>query len=223
MALGHARLGAGLLAQVVSGMRPSEMLGVRGKDLLFPEQRGSTLFEHPLVIALGVKTGTKSKRPQVAVISSKYPYLVEILRSIVAHTAQENLLFPYTINHYRSLIHQVESSLGLSVGWGAHSPRAGFASDARAAGVPFEEVREAGRWQSDTSLRTYLDIVSAFDIQVSLRTSGFAPALAWLDRFWWTYFSEAVIVSASLRNRDGAQRVNANARQRLAPRGWVDH
>ena len=91
---------------------------------------------------------------------------------------------------YRSLMKKVESRLGLSVGWGLHSPRAGFASDSRAEGWAFQEIREAGRWASDSSLRTYLDIVGATNVSVSLRAAGLAEALRAVAEIWPSYFRE---------------------------------
>ena len=43
----------------------------------------------------------------------------------------------------------------------AHGPRAGWATRKRLEGTSFEELREAGRWESDKSLRIYLDVVTA--------------------------------------------------------------
>ena len=51
-------------------------------------------------------------------------------------------------------------------------------TDARTGGVPFEEVREQGRWRADSSLSTYLDIAASSQIAVDLRTRGLAGAQA---------------------------------------------
>ena len=64
----------------------------------------------------------------------------------------------------------------MTVGWTPHSARAGFASEAIARGTPFNEVREQGRWRADSSLRTYIDIVSAAQISVDLRARGYVDA-----------------------------------------------
>ena len=45
-------------------------------------------------------------------------------------------------------------------------------------------LREQGRWQSDSSLRRYLDIVGASSIGVSLRAAGLAKALEVLSTRW---------------------------------------
>ena len=46
------------------------------------------------------------------------------------------------------------------INYSAHSPRAGFASDAFLAARDFVSIRGEGRWASDASLRIYLDVVS---------------------------------------------------------------
>ena len=56
-------------------------------------------------------------------------------------------------------------------------PRAGFASDAVLANRPFVEIREGGRWQSDTSLRGYLDVVAVVAGQMAVELSSHLPLL----------------------------------------------
>eukprot|EP00959_Pyramimonas_sp_CCMP1952_P295399 6178501-Pyramimonas_sp.AAC.1 len=46
-------------------------------------------------------------------------------------------------------------------GWSPHSPRSGWATDSRAEGASFAEIREGGRWVSDFSLRIHLDVRGA--------------------------------------------------------------
>ena len=57
----------------------------------------------------------------------------------------------------------------------------------------FEEIKERGRWQSSSSLRTYLDIVGAADVATGMRLQGFGPALAWAHSRWHTYFTTEVL------------------------------
>eukprot|EP00959_Pyramimonas_sp_CCMP1952_P081951 1712044-Pyramimonas_sp.AAC.1 len=109
-------------------------------------------------IALCPKVDTKSKRPQVARLWKADKDIVELLRVARRYTPPGLQVFPYSLATYRRILKQIEGLLGLQVGWGPHSPRAGWASDSRAEGMSFLEVREAGRWVADSSLRTYLDI-----------------------------------------------------------------
>ena len=82
---------------------------------------------------------------------------------------------------YREEIKLLDSFLGFSAGWGPRYPRSGFATDSRTEGQSFEEVREAGRWQADSSLRTYLDLSAAANVLVRARLSGRSDSLAWAD------------------------------------------
>ena len=67
---------------------------------------------------------------------------------------------------------------------GPHSARAGFASEATAWGMSFEQIRETGRWKVDSSLRVYIDMVQAAHIAVGLKAAGWGPAFDWSVRHW---------------------------------------
>ena len=82
----------------------------------------------------------------------------------------------------------VETKLKVNIAWTPHSPRAGFASDATAAGKSFTEIREAGRWIADSSLRTYVDIVTAASISTSLRLEGLRPAILYARANLYEFF-----------------------------------
>ncbi|CAK0791431.1 unnamed protein product, partial [Prorocentrum cordatum] len=133
--------------------------------------------------------------------------IMDVLEAITKATPAGAPLFPYTLARYRKLMKEVEASLGLSAGWGPHSPRAGWASDSRAEGLSFEEVRERGRWIWDASLRIYLDIAGASHILTQLNTRGFAQQLYWLKRGWIQYFPASVfdVSSGMVRDRNTGQ------------------
>ena len=181
---GFLRLGIGVILQTETGLRPSELLRLRPEDFLFPEEEGSNLRVRPLRIGLGIRGGTKVKRAQFVLLDKRCWRLVRVLRVLKLSTPQGLLVFPESYSTFRLLLRRVEAQLGLSVGWTPHSGRAGYASDSRAEGVPFEEVREQGRWQSDSSLRRYLDIVGASSMGVRLRAAGLAKALEVLATRW---------------------------------------
>ena len=122
--------------------------------MLFSDETGSLAPLH-LVIRLGARRGTKAKREQYAVMhEAKEPLLFMLLRRLRDSTPLGCPLFPFSLDHHRKQIRLVETDLGLKIGWGPHSPRAGFATDAISCGVPFAEIQERGRWLSPTSLRT---------------------------------------------------------------------
>ena len=54
--------------------------------------------------------------------------------------------------------------MGLPPLWTAHCPRAGWTTARYLAGQPFGELREDGRWASDSSLRIYIDAVTSTDL-----------------------------------------------------------
>ena len=185
---GHARLGLGMILQATVGLRPSEMLGLQAQDILLPEHQGRTLSEIPASLALGARTGTKVKRPQFVLLDKKQAKLVSFLRALVKRTPQHGRLFPASQSLYRALLVQAQLDLGVRVGWTPHSPRAGYATDARSEGVSFTEIQEVGRWASASSLRTYLDVVGSSNIAVTLKARGLADALRFSSEHWPRYF-----------------------------------
>ena len=176
-ARGHARIGAGLIVQEALGLRPSELLALTDTDLMLPEDRAQA-FHMPALLALGTKAGTKAKRQQSVVLSA--PKKVALLRWLRANTASGEKLIGYSYDAYRKLLDRVATENGLGdVGYTPHSPRSGFASDCIAAGFGYTRTRELGRWASETSLRTYVDIVSASSIQVNLKTMHLNAAVSY--------------------------------------------
>ena len=61
---------------------------------------------------------------------------------------------------YTDLIRTTSLQLGLP-GFTGHSARAGYVTDAVLNRVSFEEIRETGHWQNDSTLRIYMDAASA--------------------------------------------------------------
>jgi integrase len=186
-ALNWGRLGIGVCVQCAAGLRPSEMLNLHPVDVIFPEDLGRTLSDFPVQINVGPRTNTKLKRPQVAYLFIRHQDVVEALRALCHKTVPDQPLFPFTLDFYRRALRKVEGTMGLSTGWGPHSPRAGFASDGRAQGMSFTELRELGRWQADSSLRTYLDIVASSSLLVQAEAKGLKPAVAWASHYWRYY------------------------------------
>ena len=202
---GKPRLALGLLLQSRTGMRPGEMLALRREDLSFPEDRGEAAGN--LIVALGARTGTKVKRPQVTMVSeTSEPELVALMACLRQMTSSGRL-FPHSRKELADELRSLEGKLSLTVGWTPHSPRAGFASDLRAAGWSFSEVREAGRWQADSSLRTYLDIVQASQIAVTVQAQGLGPWFAFGHARWHTY------VAAGLGLRDAGDGIPQDQRR----------
>ncbi|CAK0789982.1 unnamed protein product [Prorocentrum cordatum] len=172
-ALGEPRLAIGLMLQGKIGMRPSEMLGIVASDLVFPEESGHGRGRGPLIVGLGIKANTKAKRPQSnAILEASSPALVDLLRTLKARAPPGGRMFPYALEKYRKLLARIQSECNLPMGWTPHSARAGFASEATARGMSFEQIRETCRWKVDSSLRVYIDMVQAAHIAVGLKAAG---------------------------------------------------
>ena len=119
-----------------------------------------------------------------------------MLRHAKQHTPPGRRLFPYTLEQYRKWLKWAEARLGVAVGWSPHSGRAGFASEGRAWGRSFTELREEGRWISDSSRRIYVDVATAAKISAGLKAAGLSQALAWALQFLPEYLSgEALAVA----------------------------
>ena len=106
---GHCRIGVGIVVQSHTGLRPSELLGILPEHIALPEEQGYTLDIMPLSIALSPRTGTKVKRPQVALITKSNPELADLMRFLKFHTPPSCQIFPYTLPAYRALIKRAES------------------------------------------------------------------------------------------------------------------
>ena len=184
----HPRLGLGIVLQRLLGMRPSELLSIQCQDVALPEHSASAQST-VCIIGLGIRGGTKAKRAQAVMLRDTLG--IGIVRWLCSETPSDKVLIPYTYEQYRSLMQKTERKLGLEIGWTPHSPRSGFASELTAAGVPFVELRERGRWLADSSLRTYVDLVTSANIAVSLRLSGLVTAIAYAQAHFLEFFPGA--------------------------------
>ena len=185
-ARGHARLGVCFILQNALGLRPSEGLGLEFDDVLLPEDRGLAASA-PTVVGLGVRTGTKAKRAQAVTLSD--PRKVALLRWLKQSSSPGDRLVGYTYEQSRRILAVVCKDVGLSaVGFTPHSPRAGFATECVAAGLGLARTRELGRWVSETSCRTYLDVVTASSIQATLKSNHLQAAQAYCGAHLLSFF-----------------------------------
>ena len=73
-------------------------------------------------------------------------------------------MVPLILAAYNSCIYEACISEGLGLqGWSGHSPRAGFATAEYLRGgvKALPTIREVCRWQSEKTLKVYLDVVGA--------------------------------------------------------------
>ncbi len=188
---GHSKLAFGMLLQRELGLRPSEMLQILPEDISLPEENGSSRAAEPrATIALGMRSGTKAKRPQA--VTLRDPLLIGLLRWAKRTCTAGQFIVPYTNESYRRILMRTTTRLGLNhIGWTPHSPRSGFASELIASGADFVAVREAGRWLADSSLRTYIDLARVAFIATELQLSGLREALDWTDVRIVSFFAAA--------------------------------
>ena len=171
---GFPRLGAGLLVQILTGLRPGELLQLRREHVLLPTSKVSRFL-----FRLGAKRGTKLKREQATWLDKDRDVAVStILHRWIDSTSAGALLVDCSYDEYRKQFQVVSKQLGLPFVFTPHSPRAGFASEAISLGEDPGSVRLRGRWQSETSFRIYVDVISAAMVDVLDSLCTFRPMLA---------------------------------------------
>jgi hypothetical protein len=186
---GYAREGALLILQYYQALRPSEAIQLFGEGLVSPEDY--PFSEGAGMILLGQRAGTKLGRPQCSLVREPIP--LAILRWFRATTAKGRRLSAVSnLNQWNRLLTLACVALNLvQMGWTGHSPRAGRASDLTLLGRPFLEIRELGRWTSDSSLRHYLDLMAVMGGEAARALQPRLPQVRELEaqfvqRFrWW--------------------------------------
>ena len=98
-------------------------------------------------------------------------------------------LAPYSGDRFRRILRKAQQLIGLETDFTPHSFRAGYATDRRANGDSVDDIKNDGRWASDSSFRIYIDVVSATEIAVLLRNKGQAQAAFWAEANWHRYLS----------------------------------
>jgi len=193
---GAPRLAAGIMIQQRKGLRPGELLSLQPEDIVLPEEQANSLLVGTAVIGLGVRVGTKLKRPQTVMVRAlEDPDIIVALRRLKTTTAAGCCCIPYSLYQYRLWLKRAEAALGLSANWTPHSPRSGYASEARALGKAFTEIREEGRWTSDSSLRIYIDLAESASLSLKVRLAGFCDAQEWALRHWLEYCTTELLLA----------------------------
>ena len=118
---GEYRLGVCMLLQQATGLRPSEMLGLREHDVLRPNE-----LVPRYVLRLGTNVGTKVGREQTAFFDpDQDPVLAMLLFRLLCATPEQGFLANCGYDHYRRVLSRLSALLG--VHYSPHSCRAGFA------------------------------------------------------------------------------------------------
>lgn len=193
---GKRRMGFGIAFQQALGLRPCELRLLEPEHVMIPDG-GVGQF----VLRLSAEVNTKVKREQFAILhSAEFPDLAYLLLLLVAATPDSHKLFPFSYNAYNASIAAVEAQLGLQLGVTPHSPRAGFASELAAAGTPVATIKERGRWWSELFFRTYVDVVTAAQVQAMVGLTGFREGLEYAAVNFVKYFSHAAFLAEVSRH-----------------------
>ena len=185
----YPRMAIGLCLQHARGVRPGELLQLVGSDVLLPEDQAGAVSPCAIV-SLGTTSGTKAKRRQYTLV--KDPMIICLLRYLLAETAPTAKLFPYSYSTYSKLLKSVvKQDLNLDLTVTPHSARAGFATDCIASGMPFDDVRQLGRWAAESSLRGYIDIVTSASVAVQLRVKHLGQSINFADDNFLSFFAGA--------------------------------
>ena len=187
-ACGFGRLGAGLIIQQRRGLRPSELLRLRAQDIMLPEDLAFGNL-HGL-LNLGMKHGTKAKRPQAVLLDAgKHSLALMLARMLKESTApDQEIMGGVSLQTFQRIMAKACTILRIAI-FTPHCARSGFATDAFLDGDDFTKIREEGRWISDSSLRIYLDAVSSATEASSGIVKHYAPLIKELIQNFIFYFS----------------------------------
>ncbi len=143
-----------------------------------------------ITIRLGATYSTKVKREQYVLVD---PVSQSLAFSLVARlcivTPRGSRLFPFGYQVYNNAFKQAETHYDLQLGTTAHSGRSGFATHLVLTGCPRKQVQARGRWLSESSFNTYIDVSGASHIAAQVSPQKLAETAHWLESHIWRYFS----------------------------------
>ena len=144
----------------------------------------------------GARTGTKSKREQSATLDpTRYPEVAKILTQLLAVLEMDDYLVPYSYQTFLEALSGVSQHYRIQAHVTPHSARAGFATERIAAGEDPTTVRLAGRWESEFSFKTYIDVFMASQVTIMLSLSGHKEIIEYTFLHLHLYFSEVIFLS----------------------------
>eukprot|EP00435_Cladocopium_sp_Y103_P042260 s2492_g11.t1 len=180
------RLGAAIAVQQGTGLKPSELLGLEPGHVHVPVSACDSI-----TLRLGAVRSTKVKREQYVIVNPQRQTTVyRLLKHVHAKTVPGHRLFPFSYAWYNRSFKDAEKYYKLVLGTTAHSPRAGFATTAVLNGEPHKEIQTRGRWLSETSFHTYIDVASAAHIKAQISSQQLEQTALWIERRFWSYFPE---------------------------------
>jgi hypothetical protein len=156
--LGIPAVGALILLQSLSGMRPSEAIGLTTTDVVLPSANPHESQAGHLL--LGVKVGTKARRPQaVRVVHQLAILLMAALRTAAVPGGRLTHLrtlggLSYCMGRAAALMHLNH------IGWRPHSGRSGYVTWRAMEGDTPEQIMSVTRHVSLASFKVYLDVTA---------------------------------------------------------------
>eukprot|EP00438_Fugacium_kawagutii_P007848 Skav210113 [mRNA] locus=scaffold2194:68004:70151:+ [translate_table: standard] len=215
---GRERVAAAMLVQHATGLRPSELLSLTTEHVRVPLDRNRAI-----TFRLGANYSTKVKREQYVLIHPESQGLAyALVDKLLKQTSPGQRLFPFGYSAYNNAFKQVEQHYQLHLGTTAHSGRAGFATQSVLQGIARKEIQARGRWLSESSFNTYIDIAGASHIAALVGTQQLAQTAAWLNVNIWGYFGLAipshVQISGLVSESSGEARLSPEVFSRHDPR-----
>eukprot|EP00438_Fugacium_kawagutii_P019968 Skav222678 [mRNA] locus=scaffold1471:8076:12526:- [translate_table: standard] len=178
------KVGAAMLVQHATGLRPSELLALQTDHVHLPLDS-----RRAITVRLGANYSTKVKREQYVLVHPESQRLAfELLSWLVSTSKPGERLFPFGYSTYNNAFKQAEQRYQLHLGTTAHSGRSGFATHLVMLGIDRKEIQARGRWLSESSFNTYIDIAGASHIAALIGSQKLATTAAWLNHHIWRYF-----------------------------------
>ena len=194
---GLPRLGAALLVQMGTGLRPSELLGLVREHVFVPYNPRERIS-----LRLGVDHSTKVKREQFVQVDSKVnPHAYKLIKLLHSATSPKSKLFPFSYAAYNQSFQLAENHFQLKLGLTAHSGRAGFATSRIMSGADAKQVQAEGRWRSDTSFHTYVDVVGSLHAKTQIALGNLQSAADWCRDHIEDYFVGLVLLDEQKPSR----------------------
>ena len=190
-AINRPSLGFGNNLQQALGLRPGELLLLRKCHVIPPAFGGGKY-----IFRLGAFVSTKAKREQAAMLDPiEHPDIACVLEMLLETLEPQDFLVPYSYHVYNESLAGFSDRLLIDVVFTPHGARAGFATENIAMGKNPIAVKDAGRWTSESSFKTYLDVILAAQVSAMVSLIGLKPAMSFCAQHFTEYFSKEAFLA----------------------------
>jgi integrase len=174
-------------------LRPREATLLQCDDISFIRKSNSDYqINNDFSIAIRIKKG---KRDQNATLYINNPSIAKLIYRYYRHchglTSSVNYFFGISYSNYLRVFKEIISVMDLPSSIKPHSMRHSGVTHDYMHGTEFARLRERGRWASDNTLRSYLNISIALvnDLQAP---SNYLQAGAQLSKILYSFFSHFI-------------------------------